>query len=243
MTKVWLPIALSLAVLPGCSSERKLSHVEARVPASGGARAESVLAALRMRISQQTAFPAACPVEVKEIASLAEDRVVFPPCPDSLAVAYEAARASLNLEETSAVEEMISVQCRRNPREGISETIQALSQEPPHKSTDPSLALREPLRAALLSVQSLSEPLNQWIRNNGEMVLPEEQLAFLDRVVNHDACRMPDQEIDSSYRILRNLEELIRVQGEGRPQRIRLERLLTGVHKVMDRKIQEYFRR
>jgi hypothetical protein len=243
MTKLWRPIVFGLAIIAGCSSERKLSHVEMRAPASSGAHGESMVSSLRSRIAKQSAFPAFCPPEVKELSALADDRVSFPPCPEALVPAFEAARSLLNLEESSAVEEMIGVQCHRNPRNGISETLVALMQEPPRKNPDPSRALRDPLRAALVSAQKMAEPLNQWVSNNGEMLLPEEQLLFLDRVVNRDSCRMPDQEIDQSYRVLRNLELLVRVQRDAEPQRHRLERLLAGMHQVMDRKIQEYFRR
>ncbi|MGZ3705605.1 MAG: hypothetical protein ACXWP1_06585, partial [Bdellovibrionota bacterium] len=106
-----------------------------------------------------------------------------------------------------------------------------------------ALVLRENLRNVLVEVKTAGDPLNQWIRNNGELVLPEEQLEFFDRLVNQDSCRLPDQEIDISYRILRNLEDLSHVEAEGESQRARIEKLLNGVHRVIDRKIQEYFRR
>ena len=240
MTNVRRAVALSLMLLAGCSSERKLSHVESRVPASSGVHQLSADSALRARLSSQTVYHERCPVEVRELAALAGERVNFPPCPDSLAVAFEASRSLLSIEESGAVEEMMGMQCRRGPREGISETIQNLLREPRQKT---GVSARDQLRAALTEVQASAEPLNLWIRNNGELALPEEQLLFFDRLVNHDGCKMTDQEIDLSYRILHNLDDLARIQGEAEPQRRRIVRLLLGVHKVMDRKIGEYFRK
>jgi hypothetical protein len=233
-------VALGLVLIAGCSSERKLSHVESRVPASTGGRQLSAESALRARLASQTLFHAACPVEVRELAALASEHVSFPPCPDSLAISYQAARSMLSLEENTAVEEMMGVQCRRSPREGISEAISSILREQNQK---PVTGARDQLRVALRVVEASAEPLNLWMRNNGELALPEEQLLFLDRLVNHDSCKMSDQEIDLSYRVIRNLDELVRIQSEAEPQRRRMARLLLGVHKIMDRKIGEYFRR
>jgi hypothetical protein len=239
MKNVRRNVALSLVLIAGCSSERKLSHVESRVPASTGARQQSADSAIRARLASQAIFHESCPIEVRELAALSSARVNFPPCPDSIVVSYQAAKELLNLEERTAVEEMIGMQCRRSPREGISETIHSILREQEGKP----VTARDHLRASLKGVEASAEPLNLWIRNNGELALPEEQLLFFDRLVNHDACKMTDQEIDLSYRVLRSLDDLARIQGEAEIQRRRITRLLLGVHKIMDRKIGEYFRR
>ncbi|MGZ3662088.1 MAG: hypothetical protein ACXWR1_02425 [Bdellovibrionota bacterium] len=248
-------VLVSLALLAGCSSERKLSHVETRVPAGLGAPSESALSALRARLTLQKSYPKLCPPEIRDLLGpLTTERVKFPECPTALSSAFEAAKSTLSLEESTAMESLINSHCRMATRDGIPEPIEALMQDAERalkrashngEKSEPgdALVLRENLRNVLVEVKTAGDPLNQWIRNNGELVLPEEQLEFFDRLVNQDSCRLPDQEIDISYRILRNLEDLSHVEAEGESQRARIEKLLNGVHRVIDRKIQEYFRR
>ncbi len=63
----------------------------------------------------------------------------------------------------------------------------------------------------------------------------------MDRLATREGCRMSDQEVDHSYRTIHSLEALARIQPEQEPQRGRIERFLSGVHRVIDRKIREYF--
>lgn len=256
MTKFSRQRALWLvaATIAGCSSERKLSHVESRAPSAAVPR-EGAPSPVRARITQQKTFAPSCPAEMSELLpQLSAERVQYPPCSPALLQAFEGVRTSLKSEEKLAVEELVNAQCRLNPREGVPEPLDALMRDydGTHRSRrahgDPAeleeeARFREELRGTLLAMRNEAAPYDQWVRNNGEFVIPEEQLEFFDRLVNADACRMPDQEVDLSYRTLRNLEDLVHVQPEKSAQRGRLERFLEGVHKVIDRKIKEYFRR
>jgi hypothetical protein len=239
-----IAFALCFAAASGCSSERKLSHVEVRLPAAT-ASGESSVTPLRARLAQQTAFPPSCPKDFREqLGALANERVKVPPCPGSIAPALEAVRSTLSLGEISAVEELLAAQCRWKLREGIPDGVDALMQEPTRgvHRTDEEMRLRSNLRAALLEMRDANAPLYQWMRNNGEYVFPDEQVDFFARLSGSDACRMPDQEVDQSYRTLRCLDDLVRIEPAGDDQRTRLERFLNGVHIVIDRKIQEFFR-
>ena len=167
------------------------------------------------------------------------------------------ARESLSLEESSAVEELLNVQCRFSPREGLAEPLQQLlsdsqrTQRHVGKGSELTVVAepeapsqsRMALKASLHEMKAAADPVENWIRTYGEWVMPEDQLEYFDRLAGEDACRIPDQEVDNSYRSLRALEELARIEPAQEPQRKRIEAFLRGVYKMIDRKIQEFFRR
>ncbi len=249
--------ALGFVAVFGCSSERKLSHVETRLPSGANSTGDHQISPFRKQMSQAKTLPPSCPTEVRDLLGpISLERVTFPPCSEILETTFQAAHAALTVDEASVVEGLISVQCRLNPREPLPDTLEALMQAD-HVSRRSLNSLdeekvsainsedtrnRDALRKALIDFRNVATPINQWIRNNGEFVLSEELLEYFDHLAVRDACRMTDQEVDLSYRSLRSLEELARIKPESDPQRLRIERFLSGVHQVLDRKIQEYFR-
>jgi len=247
-----LTIGLCLAAVVGCSSERKLSHVETREPAAASARMDTSVSPLRARLGEPGYIAAGCPTSVRELLpALALERVKYPPCPEALARAYRDARAVISVNETAELEEFMSAQCRVRAHDSLADSLAALLDEREHKRPgrdeppappEVEAKLRSALRNALFDARSASAPIEQWVRNNGEFVLSEEQLDFFDRLVAKGACRMSDHEVDASYRSIRSLEELAREQPEAEPQRTRLEKFLDGVHRIIERKIREYFR-
>lgn len=248
-----LALLICVQAMMACSSLRKLTHVDTRELAS--VRSEEAVSPLRDRISKLGNFAKTCPAEVAELLPLlANERVVFPACPEKLVSGFEASKDALRSEERSTIEELIGSKCRSLPNDFGSSPLDSLiegvvprpsrggqnREEGEEEISEASLVLRMRLRDGLLEVRQLHEPLEQWIHINGEFVMPEEELLFLDKLVA-EKCRMSDQEVDQSYRTLRSLEELARVHAEHEPQRKRIEQFLSGVHKIIDRKIREYF--
>ncbi len=247
--------ALGMAFLASCSSQRKLSYVEKRAPAS--TPAESAASPLRAKLAAFTSFAKACPAELRELLpQLSQERVKFPPCPQALLADFQAAQAILAAQEKSTVEELINSQCRSldpdyggSPLDALIESVvprptrgaKSVDTEDASPLSEADLMKRMRLRDTLLEVKALHSPLEQWIRVNGDFVIPEEELTFVDRLATVEKCRMSDQEVDQSYRTIHSLEALARIQPEAEPQRGRILRFLGGVHRVIDRKIQEYF--
>lgn len=246
-------VALVMMTTAACSSLRKLSHVETREPAS--VPAEVSLSPVRARLAAFTKFAKACPAELRELLpALAQERVKFPPCPQALPGHFEAVKEMLSPQEKSTVEELLNSQCRSidstyggSPLDGLIENVvpspgrKNANAEEAETMSEAELLLRMKLRDGLQEVRALHAPLEQWIRVNGDYVIPEEELQFVDRLATREACRMSDQEVDHSYRTIHSLEALARIQPESEPQRGRIERFLSGVHRVIDRKIREYF--
>lgn len=240
-----------------CASLRKLSHVETREPASTQPEAPA-LSPLRQKVAAFSRFAKACPAEIRELlAPLSLEKVRFPPCPARLEADFNLAREALTQQERNSVEELLGAQCRsldttyggspldsliegivpRPARGGRNSEVEALV------PSDAELHLRMKLQESLLEVRSLHSPLEQWIRGNGDYLIPEDELGFVEKLAVEGGCRMSDQEVDQSYRTIHNLEALARIQPPTEPQRRRIERFLGGVHRVIDRKIQEYFQR
>ncbi len=252
-----LCLALGLLSVASCSAVRRLSQVETREPASEAV--EAGMTSLRARMLSFQSFPKSCPPELREILpGLSQEKVKFPPCPPSLQPSYEASKAILTTPERSLVEELINSQCRTlldssfgsSPLEGIVEGLlpkdgkKADNENDEEEATplsEQDLLRRIKLRESLIEVRNLHSPLEQWIRVNGDYAIPEEELEFVERLISQNHCRMSDQEVDQSYRTIHSLEALARIQAENEPQRDRLLRLLGGVHRIIDRKIREYF--
>ncbi len=247
---------ISCALLfSACSSQRKLSQFETRAPA--GTHNTAAISPLREKLMANHSLPKTCPVEIRELLStLVDERVKFPPCPERLQMEFETARSTLRMDESSALEELLNGQCRVLGREGNEDSLEALLQgtEPGFLSRgkpgaverpaldEKDMKLRLALREGLLEVKNSISPIEQWVRSNGDFVIPEEQLEFISQIVNRKNCRMKDEEVDLSYRIIHSLEELVKIESESEPQRARVARFLSGIHSVIDRKIQEFFR-
>lgn len=246
-------IILAVAATMACSSQRKLSQVETRKLASV-ATAEVHLSPLREKVSRLERFAKACPVQLADtLPSLATEKVRVPACPESLGVAFLEAKDVLRMDERSQVEELLGSGCRALPRDFHSGPLVSLLEGLPPASLrrggeeeatpENEMALRMKMTEGLRQVRSVHEPLEQWVRLHGEYVMAEEELDFFDRLVAVQQCRMGDQLVDESYRALHNLEDLARIHPAAEAQRQKLERLLSGVHTLIDRKIGEYFRK
>lgn len=241
---------LGCALLTSCTSLRKISQTETRLPA--GAQGGSSISPLREKFLRDDSVAAACPAEIRELLPvLSEERVKFSVCPELLPARAEAAQAALRAEERTAVEEILAGQCRNLYRDlhsdALNDLIQNLEPAAVQRVDRPlwneqELRLRQDLREALLEVRQENGPLENWVRLNGEFVIGEEPLNFLSKIVSRKDCRMNDDEVDASYRALRGLEDLTRLLGEAEPQRAKIDRFLLGVHKVVDQKIKEFFR-
>ncbi len=239
-----------------CGSLRKVTHVETRDLAS--VRSDEAASPLREKIATLHSFAKTCPAEVAELLPLlANERVTFPACPAALVSSFGDAKDALRSDEKSTIEELLGSQCRSLSDDFGSSPLDALIEgvvpqvtrggrmraEGDLELPESQLLQRMRLRDGLSEVRAIHEPLEQWIRNNGNFVMPEDELLFFDRLVNLEKCKMSDQEIDQTYRTLHSLEALTRVQPEADPQRKRIERFLTGVHSIVGRKIREYFQR
>lgn len=242
-------------VLAACSSQRKLSQVETREPAA--ARGSVTSSPLRERL-MASAPPQSCPPELREhFTQLVDERVKFPACPERLTSGFALGKNALSLEERSRIEELMGNRCRPLPRENGESTVDSLLQEMDLYSvqrarnrstehpafTEEENRLRLQLRTGIAEVKNVHESLEQWVRVNGDHVISEEELTYFDKLITKSGCKLTDEEIDQSYRTLHSLETLARIKTEGEEQRVRIERLLAGVHKLIGRKIQEYFRR
>jgi hypothetical protein len=236
----------------GCSIQRKVSHVESRVPAA--VQRSTVASQLRVKLTGQHAWSKLCPVELRELLpALSEERLRFPSCPEALQVAIREARDFLRVDERSTLEGFLDGQCRSFSQEAMEDSLASLfqgsSNAPGGRSRSGSrsqpeereTALRTALRDRLLEVKDAIEPFEQWIRVNGEFVIPDEQLGFFDRLVHKQGCKLADQEVDQFYRSMHSLESLSKIEGDTDPQRVKVERFLLGIRKVIDRKLQEFF--
>jgi len=237
-------LALSLGllgVLGACSSQRKMPRLETRAPSA--AHGSEALSALRERL-MATVLPATCPSEIREqFPRLVDERVHFPPCPERLAGAFEAAKPVLTSGERAAVDELLGNQCRLLPGEqggnALEDLLSELEGGP--SANGEAMRLRSLLREGLAEARLTHEPLAQWSRLNGDHVLSESELSYFERLLAVKGCRLSGDDLGQSYRVVHSLEALARAQPEGAEQRRRIESFLSGVHKVIGRKIREYF--
>lgn len=242
--------ALSLVA---CASPRKLSQVGLREPAA--LRDGPVLTPLRQEAMILKDFPKACPSELKEnFAALAEERVPFPGCPAGFNESFQNSLLYLKLEERSTLEEILGSQCRSLGLGEFGDSLEQLYMA--FETTGPlgrramitesvqdnsaSLQTLLALKISLEEVVNQHLPLERWSRRYGGFVMPEEDLRYLEGLVTKRNCRLGEEEVDEAYRSLRGLEDLSKILREG-PLRTRIESVLAGVHKVIDRRIQEYF--
>lgn len=233
-------------MLSACASQRKISHVEVRNPAS--VRTSAAVSALRDQYTKSPTVLQACPAEIRELLPLlVEERVKFPSCPPSLEASYEGAREVLRSEEISEISDLLSNDCRLSRLNESSFGAFLDNLDPANANfsgqnlSPQELERRQALRSSLLEVKRVNDPLDRWIRNNGEFVISEEPLEFLQKIISHPRCRMTNEEVDLSYRTIRSLEDLAKIQKQGDPQRIRIELFLEGVHELIDKKIKEFF--
>lgn len=242
-------LALSLA---GCATPRKLSQVGLREPAA--VRDGPVLTPLRQEVMLLKELPKACPSELKsDFAAIAEERVPFPSCPASFNENFQNSLLSLKLEERSTLEEIVGSQCRSLGLGEFGDSLEQLylnfdTTGPLGRRTsagegEENAAALPPLLALKSSLEEIVNqhlPLERWSRRYGGFVLPEEDLRYLAGLVAKRGCRLGEEEVDEAYRSLRGLEDLSKILHDG-PLRARIEKVLAGVHKVIDRRIQEYF--
>jgi hypothetical protein len=242
--------ALSLA---SCASPRKLSQVGLREPAA--MREGPVVTPLRQEALELNAFAKGCPAELKEeFASLSAERVQFPACPEGFNENFQNSLMFLKLEERSTLEEVLGSHCRSL---GLGEFGDSLEQlytsfettgplgrraiiKESFVSNAPELQTLAALKGSLEEIVGQHLPLERWARRYGAFVLPEEDLRYLHGLVVKRGCRVGEEEVDEAYRSIRGLEDLSKILKDS-PLRSRIETLLAGVHKIIDRRIQEYF--
>lgn len=236
--------ALAGLFMAGCSAQRSFSPSESRVPAT--ALRDAALATLRVRLAGQPLAPS-CPRELRDsLPALASERVGFPSCSPRLHEAFAAAKGLLGIEEASAMTELLSGDCRFPGRSFEGGALEALTQavDPgiPRARPEEETVRRASLGDELRGLRSEAEPLERWIRSKGDQVIPAESLEHLERLVMAGPCKLGDQDLEASYRLIGSLEELALLKPESDPQRARIERLLLGLQKLVDRKIREFFR-
>jgi hypothetical protein len=243
-----LPICLLLAA---CGTTRKISNVEIRELASGSE--PITVSELRARAMQLEKLPRGCPAGTEVFSRLVSDRLQFPPCPKPLTENFPAALRYLKMEERSTLEEAIESQCRSIGKTQFGESLESLFQNfdstgplgrraqitQTLQSTEGELKVLAGLKKGLEELVYENLPLDRWAEANGDFVVPERELAGLERMIR-SGCRLSDEQLEHSYQMTRAMEELLRVLKDGEI-RDRLERFLGGVYRVIDERIQEFF--
>lgn len=240
-------IAAGMMLVLGCTATRKISTVGVREISS--VRTAQVVSARRLHLSDLQQPPKECPADfVKTVQNLALEDVDFPSCPESLVNKLQTLLPILHSEERTAVEEAVSSQCRSLGSSADGSALDAVF--PPNELRN--LAARYPdgsaestaLKQAQEGITYLIDhhlPLDRWVRQNGGYLLSEEVVANLDKLINVRKCKFADEEVDSSFQMIRGLEDLDRILIESEQKR-ELRQMLHGLYLVQDRKIEEFFR-
>lgn len=239
----------------GCSTARKVSKVGVRALSSEEASQQDVLSAIRAKAQNGAFSHHACPKEVNtEFAKLAGTKVSVPSCPAGFVEVVQLASPLLKLEERSLLEEVAGTQCRAmidseqyiyvknfldafeldgpvGRRKGITESVASMEED---------FRILERLRNSLDEVLSLNVPMERWVSRNGGYVLPEGELAFFYNLIGQSGCRVDESAIDDGFRAIQTLEELRRLLPEGATKNS-LEFFMQGVHRLIDKKVGEYF--
>lgn len=241
-----------VALLSGCATARKLSQVGLREPAS--VKESSHASELRTKVIGLNQLPATCPKGVQNFSVLAKERVSFPYCPAGFEEAVQASVPYLKLEERSTMEEAVNSQCRSLGLNEFGDSLEGMLANFDHTgplgrrsrvqqtlvSTEEEMKLLLQLREHVQELVTYHLPLDRWARRNGEFVLPEEDLAQLQRMIVEKNCKMSDEEVDQAYRTIRSLEELSKILKEG-SQEERINEFLGGMHQVIEKKLKEFF--
>lgn len=230
-----------------------MSQVGLREPSS--VREADKASEFRERVGQVKTVPVACPKEIREsFLSLANERIQFASCPADLDNQFENALPFLKIEERSTLEEILNSQCRSLGRGTYGESLEGMYQNfestgPIGRrkiitetlvSTEPDYRILHQLKNGMEQLIQVHLPLDRWVERNGDFVINEEELQQLNHLILEKACKISDEQIDPVYRTVRSLEELIKVLHDP-AQKQRVSNFLSGVHKVLDQKIKEYF--
>lgn len=243
---------ISIFLIFGCATSRKLSQVGLREPSS--LRDSAAVSELRARIISLTDLPRTCPAGVRDFAAIAKEKVAFPECPSGFEEAVQSAIPYLKLEERSTLEEAINSQCRSLGLNEFGDSLESMllnfdNTGPLGRrskiyqtliSTEGEMKILLRLRGHIQELVTYFLPLDRWARRNGEFVLPDEDLPQLHRLIVDKSCRMSDEEVDQAYRTIRSLEELSRILKEG-PQEERIGNFVEGIHQVIEKKLREFF--
>ncbi len=235
-----------------CSASRKISQVGLREPDS--VQKPIVFSETRARLAMGLPLPPACPKEFAAFSTLAVQRVLFPACPLGLPETFQLSLTMLTLEERSTIEEMLNSRCRSlgtteygnslenilnayestgpiGRRNKITQTVQSMEAD---------FKLLASLKASLYEISQVHLPLDRWTRLHGEFVIPDEDLELIFDLVQKNACRFRDQQIDGYSSAMRNMEELVPLLKDQNQQTMLIE-FLKGFQSVIDKKLQEYF--
>lgn len=245
----WFLICAAAALLSSCGTTRKLSQVGLREPSS--IRENATISAARQSAISAKDISKVCPAEVRtQFVSLAGERVRFPDCPDSFSRHYEGALQFLKLEERSTLEEVLSSHCHSLGLGEFGDSLEDLTanfdSSGPLGRRNSQGASEGDIKALLALKSSLDElvdsqlPLERWGRRFGSFVIPEEDLQYLSKLIVEKDCHLGEEEVDAAYRSIRSLEDLSHILKNG-AQREGIGQFLSGVHKVIDRRLQEFF--
>lgn len=242
-----LPVLLPVLLASGCGATRKISKVGLREPAS--VSEGSAITALRARMSALVDVPKACPKQVREqFAPVAAARVNPPPCPPEFSERVLEAYPLLRSEERSALDEIVSTQCRSlgGPETSLASLVSSFESSGPmgrlqaQGSNDRDQKILRRLQASLQELTEVNLALQRWVKRNGPNVLSEEELGYFSRLVVDRRCDLSEAEIDQSYRMIRGLEGLAEILPAGET-RARIETLLEGLHQIIDGQVKEFF--
>lgn len=239
----------------GCSTMRKISKAGVRELSSDERSGRESISEVRARIQSSTHFARACPKELSgEIAQLAAERVATPTCPPGFVELVQVSSGMLKLEERSLLEEISGTQCRLlvdSERDlSLQKFLDSFEINGPigrRKMASDSTASAaddiqtlEHLRTSLDDILSINVPLEHWILRNGGYVLPEADLNFFYALIVQNDCRVDSNTLDDGFRAMQTLEELRRLMPDG-ATKSSLERFMQGLHKLIDKKVGEYF--
>ena len=252
---IFTTVAILAVFLSSCSTARKVSKVGIRSLSSEEAAQRDMISGVRAKAENGAYNSKLCPKEINsEFAKLAAAKVPQPSCPQGFLELVQVSSSLLKLEERSLLEELANTQCRalvdseqyiyvRNfldryesdgpigRRKGITESVISMAED---------FKTLERLRSFLDEILSVNLPMERWIARNGGYVFPEVELGFFYNLVTQNNCRVNEDDIDDGFRAMQTLEELRRLIPEGATKNS-LELFMQGIHRVIDKKVGEYF--
>ena len=249
-------IVVSSILFAGCGASRKLSRVGVREPSSEDpAGATDRISRLRATVQNLDSVPRACFADIRtEFVNLSSAKVVLPGCPQGFVEATQIASSMLNLEERALLDEIANAQCR-----GMADSQKEMdlrhfadsferdgpigrrkAQEP--ESLEEDIQTLTALRDSIHEILAKNIPLERWVRvQNGPYVLSEGDLPFFYDLIVRGKCEIKDDTIEQGYNAMQALEDLRQLLPAG-DSKNSLEKFLRGIHKLMDKKVGEYFR-
>ncbi len=249
-------VLVSSILIAGCGASRKLSKVGLRELSSDElAEASDRISQLRATVQNLDKIPRACSSEIRsEFVSLSSAKVALLGCPQGFVEVTQVASPLLKLEERALLEEMANAQCR-----GVAESQREIelrsfadsferdgpigrrkAQEP--ESLDEDINTLTALHDSIDEILAKNLRLERWVRvQNGPYILSEGDLPFFYDLIVRGKCEVKDNTVEQGYNAMEALEDLRQVLPAGESKQS-LEKFLRGIHKLLDKKVGEYFR-